>query len=228
MERDAAIRSNALGVFGHFASPGQRRWMMNIHDGGNDLGLEPPDRRYFPREMPSWEGDSDLSTSLDELDSQLAALLADDAEVLARAGTLGTPTSGLDSAVRERLEAARACLGVLKRAWPRDDRPLIEELSIPTRSIASGADGDVNSNPEFDALRKIGRFTILGELGHGGFGIVYLAHDPALGRQVALKLPRLETLISQELRRRFLAEARVAARLDHPNIVPIYTLRGHE
>ena len=73
-----------------------------------------------------------------------------------------------------------------------------------------------------DGLRKIGRFTILGELGHGGFGIVYLAQDPALGRQVALKLPRLDTLVSHDLRRRFLAEARVAARLDHPNIVPIY------
>ena len=45
---------------------------------------------------------------------------------------------------------------------------------------------------------------------------------PALGRHVALKLPRLETLVSHELRRRFLAEARLAARLDHPNIVPIY------
>ena len=72
------------------------------------------------------------------------------------------------------------------------------------------------------AMRRIGRFTILGELGSGGFGIVYLAHDPTLGRQVALKLPRLEILVSHELKRRFLEEARVTARLDHPNIVPIY------
>ena len=70
--------------------------------------------------------------------------------------------------------------------------------------------------------RKIGRFTILRELGQGGFGIVYLARDPTLSRLVALKLPRLEILASPELKRRFLVEAQAAARLDHPNIVPIY------
>ena len=70
--------------------------------------------------------------------------------------------------------------------------------------------------------RKIGRFTILRELGQGGFGIVYLARDPTLSRLVALKLPRLEILASPELKRRFLVEAQAAARLDHPNILPIY------
>jgi eukaryotic-like serine/threonine-protein kinase len=210
--------------------------MMNTHDEGDGVGREAPGIEEFPGDRPSWERDLDVSTSLDELDSQLAALLADDAEVLARAGTLETHRAGLDPALRARLEAARDCLGVLMRAWPLDRSP-IEGLSVASQMSESGSDGDVDSYRdaeetaarqagslvrEGDALRKIGRFTILGELGHGGFGIVYLAHDPALGRQVALKLPRLETLISHELRRRFLAEARVAARLDHPNIVPIY------
>jgi WD40 repeat protein len=68
----------------------------------------------------------------------------------------------------------------------------------------------------------LGRFEILSTLGQGGFGIVYLARDPRLGRQVALKIPRPEVLISAEVRRRFLREARAAAGLDHPNLVPVY------
>ena len=70
--------------------------------------------------------------------------------------------------------------------------------------------------------RKIGRFTIVQELGQGGFGIVYLAVDPLLGRLVALKLPRLQIFESPELTRRFVLEAQAAARLDHPNVVSIY------
>ena len=114
---------------------------------------------------------------------------------------------------------------MLRRALPRGVVEAIEPARLAeARAIpVEPSDGrDADSGRARDGLRKIGRFTILGELGHGGFGIVYLAQDPALGRQVALKLPRLDTLVSHDLRRRFLAEARLAARLDHPNIVPIY------
>jgi WD40 repeat protein len=68
---------------------------------------------------------------------------------------------------------------------------------------------------------RLGRFEVLRELGRGGCGIVFLALDPALGCKVALKVPRLEVLLSSEGRRRLLNEARAAALLDHPNIVPI-------
>jgi WD40 repeat protein len=68
----------------------------------------------------------------------------------------------------------------------------------------------------------IGRFAIRGEIGRGGFGIVYRAHDPLLGREVALKVPRPELIASPEIRRRFLREAHAAASLDHPNIVPVH------
>ncbi len=67
-----------------------------------------------------------------------------------------------------------------------------------------------------------GRFLVQRELGRGGFGVVFLAEDTTLGRKVALKLPRPEILSTPEARRRFLREGEAAARLDHPNIVPVY------
>ncbi len=69
---------------------------------------------------------------------------------------------------------------------------------------------------------SFGRFRIVRELGRGGFGVVFLADDPSLGRQVALKVPRPEAVADPALRERFLRKARAAAGLDHPNVVPVY------
>ena len=65
-------------------------------------------------------------------------------------------------------------------------------------------------------------FKILGELGRGGMGVVYLAIDVNLEREVAIKV--LPPYLAREpgVRERFLREARTAARLTHPNIVPVY------
>jgi WD40 repeat protein len=68
----------------------------------------------------------------------------------------------------------------------------------------------------------LGRFEVLAEVGRGGFGVVYRALDTELGREVALKVPRSDTLTDDEDRARFLHEARHAARLCHPGIVPVY------
>lgn len=65
-------------------------------------------------------------------------------------------------------------------------------------------------------------FTIERELGHGGMGVVYLARDVSLDRQVALKVLPPTFSEDPEIRARFLSEARTAARLSHPNIVPVY------
>ena len=72
------------------------------------------------------------------------------------------------------------------------------------------------------APRQLGRFVVLRELGVGGHGVVLLAFDPVLKRNVALKVPRSEDLVSAAMRRRFLREARAAARLTHPNLVSVY------
>jgi len=70
--------------------------------------------------------------------------------------------------------------------------------------------------------RQVGRFEIIRELGRGGSGIVLLAHDPVLRRDVALKIPRPEGLFTPSLRRRFVREGTAAAQLNHPGIIPVY------
>jgi serine/threonine protein kinase/WD40 repeat protein len=68
---------------------------------------------------------------------------------------------------------------------------------------------------------KIPGFKILKPLGRGGMGIVYLAHQPRLNRQVAVKLLLAGAFASNAHRARFRAEAQAAASLRHPNIVQI-------
>ena len=59
-------------------------------------------------------------------------------------------------------------------------------------------------------------------LGEGAFGVVYRAHDPQLRRHVALKLAKPGSLTSPQHVERFLREARAAAQLRHPHIVPVH------
>ncbi len=68
----------------------------------------------------------------------------------------------------------------------------------------------------------IGRYTIIRTLGSGGFGIVYLAHDPKLGRNVAIKVSRSLDSLPDKLRTSLVDEARAAASLDHPNIIRVF------
>ena len=69
---------------------------------------------------------------------------------------------------------------------------------------------------------KIGRYEIIGELGQGGMAVVYLAHDPLMGRQVAVKLLPRQLIFDESLRERFQREARIVASLEHPAIVPVH------
>jgi predicted Ser/Thr protein kinase len=80
--------------------------------------------------------------------------------------------------------------------------------------------------PEFLALQEAlaGRYSIERELGRGGMGVVYLAHEVALDRPVALKLLPTAFAARPAQRERFLREARTAAKLSHPNIVPIFSV----
>lgn len=82
---------------------------------------------------------------------------------------------------------------------------------------------------EFFTLQEAvaGRYSIVGELGRGGMGIVFLARDVALDRPVAIKMLPPDFAASRSHRERFLKEARTAARLSHPHIVPIHSVEEH-
>lgn len=67
-------------------------------------------------------------------------------------------------------------------------------------------------------------YTIEGEVGRGGMGVVYRARDERLQRRIAVKVLPPELAFQQEIRERFTREAQTAARLSHPHIVPIHTV----
>ncbi|HEY8198815.1 MAG TPA: serine/threonine protein kinase, partial [Candidatus Limnocylindrales bacterium] len=65
-------------------------------------------------------------------------------------------------------------------------------------------------------------YRIESQVGRGGMGTVYLATDERLGRKVALKVLSPALVEDAAFRDRFVAESRIAASLDHPNIVPVF------
>ena len=70
----------------------------------------------------------------------------------------------------------------------------------------------------------LGPYTITADLGHGGMGVVYTAHDPRLDRQVAIKVLPPDLTRDETAKQRFLQEAKAASALDHPNICTIFEI----
>src|SRR5262245_2068420 len=75
--------------------------------------------------------------------------------------------------------------------------------------------------------RTLGKYRLLRRLGAGGMGIVFLAEDPDLQRRVALKVLGGPLSHNHALVQRFLREARAAAQLSHPNVVPVFDVNLH-
>src|SRR4051812_41877201 len=73
---------------------------------------------------------------------------------------------------------------------------------------------------------RVAHYRVVDRLGEGGMGVVMLAQDETLGRNVALKLLAPRFADDLEFRARFMRESRLAAAIDHPNIIPIFEAGG--
>ncbi len=141
----------------------------------------------------------------------------DESEIVRRLQAIVDRTSNgssVDSAENDFAE----CAEVLSHFWNESAASVpVESLDASTGDRAMDASGAARSLP-----RHLGRFEIRRMLGHGGFGVVLLAYDSTLAREIALKIPRPELLLVGQLRGWFLREAQAAAVLDHPGIVPVF------
>jgi len=111
--------------------------------------------------------------------------------------------------------------------------------SVPVAATGGGATvapplrraPPAQQNAQVEALRQatLGEYEILAELGRGGMATVHLAHDLALDRKVAIKVlaPALMHM-GEGMVERFKREARTAAALSHPHIIPIYAVKESE
>ena len=104
-----------------------------------------------------------------------------------------------------------------------------EQGAIVTTELGPNADHPASIS-QTDLLRHatLGEYEIITELGRGGMATVYLAHDLTLGRKVALKVISHEIVRQPAMAERFKREARTAAALSHPNVIPIHAVREDE
>ena len=96
---------------------------------------------------------------------------------------------------------------------------------VPDMSLA-GLESEALRVAEAPAADRemVGPYRIVSEIGRGGMGVVYKAEDPRLGRFVALKFLPPHLVANERAKQRFLAEARAASALDHPNICTIHDI----
>ena len=132
----------------------------------------------------------------------------------------------LDSALRAQ-EGSRATVESYCQRFP-DSQDLVRKVLGSGSNLESvmptQLGPDVATDEQDGALpsEPVGRYQLQQVLGRGGFGVVYLAHDQELDRQVALKIPHASLVALAEEVRLYRSEARTVAHLDHPHIVPVY------
>ncbi len=115
-----------------------------------------------------------------------------DEQLAAGAAPLSPDDLGVPSALRGRLEEEVAWCQIVRQLWPH-----AADATFDPPVVETPRDETVSREP---LPTKLDRFELRHELGRGAFGVVFLAYDPALRRDVALKVPRKEVVLTPELR----------------------------
>jgi WD40 repeat protein/tRNA A-37 threonylcarbamoyl transferase component Bud32/tetratricopeptide (TPR) repeat protein len=174
---------------------------------------------------------------------------ADDPELRAEVERLLAELAGGDHQTHPVSENQEASLAVLERLMslelraaslhihcPHCRNPI--ELVLPNRAeevVCPSCGSSFRLEEETTAPwslrregKRVGRFELIEKVGTGGFGTVYKARDPQLDRVVALKVLRVGDMATQDQQDRFVREARNAAQLRHPAIVPVHEVGEHD
>lgn len=126
---------------------------------------------------------------------------------------------------------AVAVQGYVEASLDENERAAVEAhldtCSDCRRLVAALADGadTVDDSPKARRDKKhvmIDRFNVMRRLGEGGMGVVYMAHDPQLKRDVAVKLLHPDEARGEEMQARLLREAQAMAQVAHPNVIAVY------
>jgi tetratricopeptide (TPR) repeat protein len=142
------------------------------------------------------------------------------------------PDAALDELLDRVAEKIRAGEAVDVEALAREHPERAGELRrmLPAMQVLAGLDESRRAAEEGDPcaeplpLGTLGDFRLFREVGRGGMGVVYEAEQISLGRRVALKVLPLAATMDPRYLQRFHNEARAAAALHHPNIVPVYAV----
>ena len=137
----------------------------------------------------------------------------------------GGLTAAERAGVEEHIDQCDECRMLLAGLAPGPDRAAPDDGStVPRQPGRRDPSAPPFREPGDDNLppgHRIGRYVVLRRLGAGGVGVVYAAHDPDLAREVAIKMLRAKQA-DRQARQRLLREARLAARLSHPNVVTVH------
>jgi hypothetical protein len=150
------------------------------------------------RDQTAQDRDEQLALILDEYLAEMESGLPPDA----------------DSLLREHPELADELSSCLES---------LQLVHDATRNLRT-AHGAEKPKPAVPRAKRIGEYRLIREIGRGGMGIVYEAHQDSLNRRVALKILPFAAVLDQRQIARFRNEAQAAAQLHHPNIVPVFAV----
>ena len=110
-----------------------------------------------------------------------------------------------------------------RRANPSPKDPIPKGTAAP-----SAEQGSAEPSAAEAQIRALGPYQIIEEIGRGGMGLVLRAKDPALKREVAIKILRSDARQDEQRRMRFIEEAQITGQLEHPGIAPVHFLSQDE